>query len=53
MEFAVAVPDPAGVARVEGEWTVRDAAASDLTAGGKGAEGEGQVQSSQPIWINI
>lgn len=43
MEFAVAVPDPAGVARVEGEWTVRDAAASDLTAGGKGGEGEGQV----------
>lgn len=49
----MAVPDPAGVARVEGEWTARDAAASDLTAGGKGGEGEGQFQSSQPIWIHI
>lgn len=53
MEFAVAVPDPAGVARVEGEWTAKDAAGSDLTAGGKGGEGEGQVQRSQPIWIHI
>lgn len=45
------VPDPAGVARLEGEWTAKDAEASDLTAGGKG--GEGQGQSSQPIWIQI
>ena len=51
MEFAVGVPNPARVTRLEGEWTAKDAAASELTAGGKG--GEGQGQSSQPIWIQI